>query len=108
MNWTWTDDGTYPVEITVIDEERDEQTAIMQVAIINRNPEIQILSSRTQVKVEHPITLYAFANDSDSEEIGQGVVDIHWPDSICKEGYYTRVHDNCSNGRMAYLFCSCY
>ena len=91
VNWTWTDDGTYPVEITVIDEERDEQTAIMQVAIINRNPEIQILSSRTQVKVEHPITLYAFANDSDSEEIGPGVVDIHWPDSICKEGYYTRV-----------------
>jgi hypothetical protein len=91
VNWTWTDDGNYPVEITVIDEEKDEQTAIMNVLIANRNPEIQILSSRTEVKVEHPITLYAFANDSDSEDVWPGAVDVHWPDTLCNEGYYTRV-----------------
>ena len=89
--WTWTDDGEYPVEVTVIDEEKDERTAIMNVVITNRNPEIQILSSRTEVKVEHPITLYAFANDSDSEDVWPGLVDVHWPDTLCNEGYYTRV-----------------
>ena len=91
VNWTWIDDGNYPVEITVIDEERDEQTSVMQVMVVNRGPEIQILSSRTEVKVEHPITLYAFANDSDSEETFPGVVDVHWPGTLCNEGYYTRV-----------------
>lgn len=91
VNWTWMDDGNYPVEVTVTDEEKDEQTAIMSVLIANRNPEIQILSSRTEVKVEHPITLYAFANDSDSEEVWPGAVDVYWPDTLCKEGYYTRV-----------------
>ena len=91
VNWTWTDDGDYPVEVTVIDEERDEQIATMMVTIENRRPQIEIISARSEAKVEHPITLYAFANDSDSEEIWPGVVDVHWPDALCKEGYYTRV-----------------
>ena len=49
------------------------------------------MSARNEAKVEHPITLYAFANDSDSEEVWPGVVDVHWPNALCKEGYYTRV-----------------
>ena len=91
VNWTWTDNGNYPVEVTVIDEERDEQKATMMVSIGNRHPQIEIKSARSEAKVEHPITLYAFANDSDSEEVWPGVVDVHWPDAMCKEGYYTRV-----------------
>ena len=31
VNWTWTNNGDYPVEVTVIDEERDEQKATMMV-----------------------------------------------------------------------------
>jgi hypothetical protein len=57
----------------------------------NRHPKIEIMSARSEAKVEHPITLYAFANDSDSEDVWPGVVDVHWPDALCKEGYYTRV-----------------
>ena len=91
VNWTWTDDGEYPVEVTVVDEERDEQRAILMATIGNRHPQIEIISARSEAKVEHPITLYAFANDSDSEEVWPGVVDVHWPDALCKEGYYTRV-----------------
>ena len=90
-NWTWTDDGNYPIEVTVTDEERDEQKATMLVAVGNRHPQIEIKSARNEAKVEHPITLYAFANDSDSEKVWPGVVDVHWPDALCKEGYYTRV-----------------
>ena len=91
VNWSWTNNGNYPVEVTVIDEERDEQKATMMVTIENRHPNIEILSARNEAKVEHPITLYAFANDSDSEEVWPGVVDVHWPNALCKEGYYTRV-----------------
>ena len=91
VDYTWIDDGDYPVEVTVIDEERDEQTVTLLASIGNREPKIEIRSSRTEAKVEHPITLYAYANDSDSEDAWPGVVDVYWPDAICQEGYYTRV-----------------
>ena len=91
VDYTWIDDGDYPVEVTVIDEERDEQTVTLLASIGNREPKIEIRSLRTEAKVEHPITLYAYANDSDSEDVWPGVVDVYWPDAICQEGYYTRV-----------------
>ena len=34
--------------------------------------------------------MYAFANDSDSEDPWPGIVDVFWPDALCKEGYYTK------------------
>jgi hypothetical protein len=91
LNYTWIDDGVYPVEITVEDEERDETVLILNVSVENRAPKIDVRSQRTEAKVEYPITLYAYANDSDSEEVWPGVVDIYWPGANCKEGYYTRV-----------------
>lgn len=91
LNYTWIDDGVYPVEITVEDEERDQTVLILNVSVENRAPKIEVRSQRTEAKVEYPITLYAYANDSDSEEVWPGVVDIYWPGANCKEGYYTRV-----------------
>ena len=91
INYSWIDDGQYPIDITVIDDERDEVTITLIVDVENRAPKIEIRSSRTEAKVEHPITLYAYANDSDSEKVWPGVVDVYWPNSICQEGYYTRV-----------------
>ena len=91
MNYSWIDDGHYPVEIIVIDDERDEVAITLIVEIENRAPRIEIRSARTEAKVEHPITLYAYANDSDSEKVWPGVVDVYWPNTICQEGYYTRI-----------------
>ncbi|MFL2949616.1 MAG: CARDB domain-containing protein [Candidatus Poseidoniaceae archaeon] len=91
VNWTWMDDGDYPVQVTVIDEERDETQSTLLASIGNRAPKIEIRSARSEAKVEHPITLYAYANDSDSEDAWPGVVDVFWPDALCQEGYYTRV-----------------
>ena len=42
------------------------------------------MSARNEVKVEHPVTLYAYANDTDSEDPFPGVVDIYWPNAICE------------------------
>ena len=91
LNYSWIDDGTYPVVITVEDEERDTANMTLEVVVENRAPEIEIRSARTEAKVGYPITLYAYANDSDSEKVWPGVVDIHWPGANCKEGYYTKV-----------------
>lgn len=91
LNYTWIDDGVYPVVITVEDEERDETNMTLEVEVMNRAPLIEIRSARSEAKVEYPITLYAYANDSDSEDVWPGVVDVHWPGANCKEGYYTRV-----------------
>ena len=83
--------GVAIVVVTVVDEERDEVEQIMYANITNRAPLIEIRSMRTEARVEHPITLYAFANDTDSEDPFPGVVDVFWPDAQCKEGYYTKV-----------------
>lgn len=91
MNYSWIDDGLYPIEVIVVDDERDEISTTLIVEIINRPAKIEIRSARTEAKVEHPITLYAYANDSDSEKVWPGVVDVYWPNTICQEGYYTRV-----------------
>lgn len=91
INWTWIDDGIYSVYVTVTDEESDSITELLEVEIRNRAPSVSIISQRSQVKVEHPVTLYVFANDSDSEDPWPGLVDIHWPNAQCDEGYYTRV-----------------
>ena len=64
---------------------------VLNVTVENRAPKIEVRSQRTEAKVEYPITLYAYANDSDSEKVWPGVVDIYWPGANCKEGYYTRV-----------------
>ncbi len=91
INWTWIDDGLYSIFITVTDEEGDSTVEMLEIEIRNRAPNVSIVSQRSQVKVEHPVTLYVFANDSDSEDPWPGLVDIHWPNSQCDEGYYTRI-----------------
>ena len=68
LNWTWTNDGEYPVEVTITDEEQDQVQGILDVVILNRAPNIEVISARNEVKVEHPVTLYAYANDTDSED----------------------------------------
>ncbi len=89
-NWTWIDDGDYPIIVTVVDEERDQVQEILYANITNRAPLLEIRSMRNEARVEHPITLYAFANDTDSEDVFPGVVDVFWPDAQCVEGYYTK------------------
>ena len=91
LNWTWTNDGEYPIEVTITDEEQDEIETVLDVVVLNRAPNIEVVSARNEVKVEHPVTLYAYANDTDSEDPFPGVVDVYWPNAICEEGYYTRV-----------------
>ena len=89
LNWTWIDDGDYSVLITVVDEERDFSQLEDTASIINRPPQVKIIASRTTASSFGTISLLAVANDSDSEDPWPGVVDIHWPDAQCEEGWYT-------------------
>ena len=90
INWTWIDDGIYDILVTVTDDEGDSIDELIQVEILNRAPSVSIYSQRSEVKVEHPVTLHVLANDTDSEEGWPGTVDVFWPNVDCKEGYYTR------------------
>ena len=90
LNYTWIDDGVYPVEITVEDEERDETVMILNVTVENRAPRSGF--EATNRSGEYPITLYACANDSDSEKVWPGVVDIYWPLQLQKV-LHPGVHD---------------
>jgi hypothetical protein len=85
------------VEITVEDEEKDQTVLLLNVSVENRAPKIEVRSQRMEAKVEYPITLYAYANDSDSEKVWPGVVDIYWPGANCQEGYFTRTCTTTSN-----------
>ena len=106
INWTWIDDGLYDVQVTVYDEEADYTVETLEVDIRNRAPNVSILSQRSQVKVEHPVTLYVFANDSDSEDGWPGLVDVHWPNAQCEEGYYTRVCTTTAWEEGLHIHCS--
>lgn len=90
IEYEWTDDGDYAVNLTVTDEEADEITEEFIMVISNRAPIIQLQSARSEVRVEHMVTIEAFAYDIDSEDDWPGVVDVYWPESNCLEGYYTR------------------
>jgi hypothetical protein len=90
IEYEWIDDGDYIVNLTVIDDEADLVSDEFVVVIANRAPVIQLQSARTEVRVEHMVTVEAFAFDIDSEDDWPGIVDVYWPESNCLEGYYTR------------------
>ena len=89
LNWTWLDDGVYEVLVNVVDEERDSVQFLDMVDIINRPPEVRIIASRDNASSFGTISLLAVCNDSDSEDPWPGMVDMHWPDAQCEEGWYT-------------------
>lgn len=89
LNWTWLDDGVYEVLVNVVDEERDSMQFLDSAEIINRPPEVRIIASRNNASSFGTISLLAVGNDSDSEDSWPGMVDMHWPDAQCEEGWYT-------------------
>jgi len=89
LDWTWYDDGEYTVLINVVDEERDNVEHTEIANIINRPPQVRIIASRDNASSFGTISLLAVGNDSDSEDPWPGVVDVHWPDAQCLEGWYT-------------------
>ncbi|MCS5537944.1 MAG: PKD domain-containing protein [Candidatus Poseidoniaceae archaeon] len=89
LDWIWYDDGEYTVLINVVDEERDNVEHTEMANIINRPPQVRIIASRDNASSFGTISLLAIGNDSDSEDPWPGVVDVHWPDAQCLEGWYT-------------------
>ena len=52
LNYTWIDDGVYPVEITVEDEERDESIMTLNVTVQNRDT---LLTKGLKSKKQSPL-----------------------------------------------------
>lgn len=86
ISYNWSDDGLWPVEVIVIDDELDQVSSVINVSVQNRAPWVN-LSGADSVAVDSAITLDASDSgdlDTTSPE-GQDVT-ISWPGSICSEG----------------------
>tara|TARA_B100000700_G_scaffold331658_1_gene466652 strand:- start:2978 stop:6505 length:3528 start_codon:yes stop_codon:yes gene_type:complete len=89
-NWSWVDDGDWEVKVTVVDDELDEISMVMNATILNRDPYVNLSTMTPSVNAGEQITF----NASDSGDIdtispeGQHVT-ISWPGSACDEGLYS-------------------
>lgn len=103
-NLSWIDDGTFEVIIYLTDEEQDTVIGSFNISVLNRYPTVNILSSVYETQVFSNVVMDIFANDSDSEDPWPGMVDIHWPNANCEEGYYTRICTTTANTEGVHTF----
>jgi len=86
ISYNWSDDGEWPVEVIVIDDELDRVSTIINISVMNRAPWVN-LSSADSIAVESAITIDATdSGDLDTTSPDGQHVTISWPDSICSEG----------------------
>ena len=64
LEWSWPDDGSFSVEVSITDGESDKATAQSTISILNRPPEISIGTDNDEVVVTNPITFFV-TNSSD-------------------------------------------
>ncbi|MBT4407526.1 MAG: PKD domain-containing protein [Euryarchaeota archaeon] len=103
-NLSWIDDGEFEVFIHLTDEEQDKVIISYNITVLNRHSTVNILSSVYETQVYSNVVMNIFANDSDSEDPWPGMVDIHWPDANCQEGYYTRTCTTTANTEGVHTF----
>ena len=85
LEWSWPDDGSFSVEVSITDGESDKTTAQSTISILNRPPEISIGTDRDEVIVTNPITFFV-TNSSDIDTLNPSApVEILW-DAGCSEG----------------------
>ena len=88
-NWSWVDDGNWEVKVTVIDDELDELSMIMNATILNRDPYVNLTTMSSSVNAGESITFNASdSGDRDTVSPEGQHVTISWPGSACEEGLY--------------------
>jgi len=85
VEWSWTDDGSFAVSVTVSDDEGDQSTTNSTITILNRPPVIAIGSNEDEVVVTNPIT-FSVMESSDNDTMNPSEpVEILWG-AECSEG----------------------
>ena len=81
----WTDDGSWNITVTVMDDEGDPVDHVHTVTVLNRPPTLN-LSGPDSINVGNRITLRAETFDRDSISEPADQVRVSWPDATCDEG----------------------
>lgn len=63
----WSDDGMFHIDLTVTDEERDQDSTSLDLEIVNRLPWVNVTSPESEILAETSITFNAFdSGDADT------------------------------------------
>ncbi|MGB1461236.1 MAG: CARDB domain-containing protein [Candidatus Thalassarchaeaceae archaeon] len=85
LEWSWPDDGTFPIEVLITDGESDAISAQSTISVVNRPPEISIGTDNDEVVVTNQITFFV-TNSSDIDTLNPSApVEILW-NAGCSEG----------------------
>ena len=99
LEWFWTDDGTYAVDLEVIDDEGDSVSTSMDIHILNRPAVVVLASSANSVKVGESVTFNAGDNSDIDTNTPEAPISMLWdppndPDGVpyvCAEGLVTQL-----------------
>ena len=83
--YTWDDDGTFLVTVTITDDESDQAYAEATITILNRPPDVAIGSNLDSVPVLSPVTFDIIESGDLDTQNPDAPVDIQWH-SPCEEG----------------------
>jgi len=83
--YTWGDDGTFLVTVTITDDENDQAYAEAPITILNRPPDVAIGSNLDSVPVLSPVTFDVVESGDLDTQNPDAPVDIQWHSS-CEEG----------------------
>ena len=83
--YTWDDDGTFLVTLTITDDENDRDYAEALITILNRPPEVAIGSNLDSVPVLSPVTFDVTESGDLDTQNPEAPIDIQWH-SPCEEG----------------------
>jgi len=83
--YTWDDDGTFLISMTITDDESDSDYAEAIITILNRPPEVEIGVDQSSVPVLSPVT-FDVHESGDSDTLNPDApIDIQWH-SPCEQG----------------------
>lgn len=82
----WDDDGQFQILLTITDEENDQDTFMSSISIVNRPPQITLISDKTSVTVFSEVTFEIIERIDLDTQSPNSPVDILWDNPNCKEG----------------------
>ena len=86
MPIAWSDDGNFSIDLTITDEENDQDATSMVIQILNRAPWVNITSPSENLSAESAITFDAFdSGDADTLD-SDAPIDAYWYPPVRSDG----------------------
>ena len=82
----WEDDGEFEISLTIIDEESDQSSIQSSVRVLNRPPQITLISDNSTIQVFSQVTFEITERIDLDTQSPNSPVDIMWDNANCQEG----------------------